>query len=70
MPDNTTTPEAGLTREQEQEQAARVDAARTLLEEDRKHRQAACLAAIEEACARYGMTLHIEPARLTLVPRD
>jgi hypothetical protein len=54
----------------EREQAARVAAARTLLDEDRRQRQTDCLAAIEAACDRYGMVLHIEPARLTLTPRD
>lgn len=56
--------------QEEREQAARVAAARTLLDEDRQRRQADCLAAIQAACDQYGMILHIEPARLTLTPRD
>ncbi|MFJ8049799.1 hypothetical protein [Streptomyces luteogriseus] len=50
--------------------ADRLAAAHALIEENRQDRMKACLADIEAVLARHGMALHIEPARLTLVPKD
>lgn len=50
--------------------ADRVAAARALIADDEQQRMRACLADIEAALDKHGMSLHIEPARLTLVPKD
>lgn len=49
---------------------ARLDAARTLLAEEEQRRMKACLADIEAALDRHGMSLDIEPARAVLRPRN
>ncbi len=65
-------PEAAPAAEQDEaaEKAARVAAARTLLDEDRKDRMAACLADIEAVLDKHGMNLDLEPARIIFTPRD
>lgn len=52
------------------EREARLDAARTLLAEEEQRRMKACLADIEAALDRHGMSLDIEPARAVLRPKE
>lgn len=61
-------PEQDEPEEDEEAYAQRVAAARHLLAEDEQRRMRACLADIEAACARHGMSLDLEPARLVLRP--
>lgn len=58
------------TAQEEAAYQARVADARALLAEDEQRRMTACLAEIEDACARHGMSLDIEPARLVLRPAN
>lgn len=51
-------------------QANPLAEARALIEEDRRQRQADCLAEIRIVLDKYGMDLQVEPARIALVPVD
>lgn len=47
-----------------------VAAARELLRDDEQKRMRACLAEIRAVCAKYRLSLDIEPARVVLRPVD
>jgi hypothetical protein len=44
--------------------------ARRIIAQDQQRRMEACLADITAVLEKHGMDLHVEPARLTLVPKD